>query len=297
MANAIRRKKLDPVQILLALFCLVILFITIYPMYYVLILSISEPIEVAKGGIYFAPRGFYLGSYEIVLNDARLWRSYLNTIIYAGGSTLMMLFTTTIMAYPLTRPNLKFRKAFVFFILMPMYFGGGLIPSFLVYYKLGLYNTMLAMILPSVSIWNIILTRTFFLSVPASLAESASIDGANHFKILWNIYLPLSKPVLSVISIFTIVGVWNNYFSAMIYLPNEELHPIQMYLQRILIAQSVDLRKTMTMVDAQDAIKKMLTSEQLKYTIIMFVSLPIIMVYPLFQKHFIKGVMLGSLKG
>ena len=109
------RKNFDPAQIFLVSFCLVILFITIYPMYYVLILSISEPTEVAKGGIYFWPRGFYLGSYEVIIKDARLWRSYLNTIIYAGCSTLLMLFTTTIMAYPLTRPNLKFRKAVVFF--------------------------------------------------------------------------------------------------------------------------------------------------------------------------------------
>lgn len=291
------RKRFDPAQIFLVSFCLVILFITIYPMYYVLILSISKPTEVAKGGIYFWPRGLYLGSYEVIIKDTRLWRSYLNTIIYAGCSTLLMLFTTTIMAYPLTRPNLKFRKAVVFFLILPMYFSGGLIPTFLVYYKLGLYNTMLAMILPSVSIWNIILVRTYFQSIPRSVVESAFIDGANHFQILWSIFIPLSKPVLAVISIFTIVGVWNNYFSAMVYLPSEELHPIQMYLQRILVAQSVDLRKTMTMEDTRDAIKRMLTSEQLKYSIIMFVSLPIIMVYPLFQKYFIKGVMLGSLKG
>lgn len=201
------RKNFDPAQIFLVSFCLVILFITIYPMYYVLILSISEPTEVAKGGIYFWPRGFYLGSYEVIIKDARLWRSYLNTIIYAGCSTLLMLFTTTIMAYPLTRPNLKFRKVVVFFLILPMYFSGGLIPTFLVYYKLGLYNTMLAMILPSVSIWNIILVRTYFQSIPRSVVESAFIDGANHFQILWSIFIPLSKPVLAVISIFTIVTV------------------------------------------------------------------------------------------
>ncbi|MEA4889626.1 MAG: carbohydrate ABC transporter permease [Clostridiaceae bacterium] len=299
MTNSIRRtgKKFDKAQPILILFCLVSCFITIYPMYYVLIMSISDPAQAAKGAVYFWPKGLYFGSYEMILHDGKLWRAYGNTVFYAAASTLLMLFSTVIMAYPLTRPNLRYRKAVIFFLLVPMYFGGGLIPSFLLVYKLGMYNTIWAMILPSVSIWNIILARTFFMSIPNSVAESAFMDGANHFQVLRSIYLPLSKPVLAVISIYTIVGVWNSWFNAMVYLPNENLHPLQMYLQRILISQTVDLRKIMSMEEMRDAVKKMLSSQQLKYTMILFISAPIIMVYPLFQKHFIKGIMLGSLKG
>ena len=292
-----RHRKLDPVQPFLVILCILVCIITIYPMYYVLIMSISDPAEVSRGAVTILPKGFYLGSYETVFQDGKLWRAYGNTIFYAAASTLLMLLTTVLMAYPLTRPNLKFRKVVVFFLLIPMYFSGGLIPTFLLIYKLHIYNTIWAMILPSVSIWNIILCRTFFMSVPGEVAESATIDGANHFQTLWKIYLPLSKPVLAVIAIYTIVGVWNSWFNAMVYLPNENLHPLQMYLQRILIAQTVDLKSIMTMSEMQDAVKRMLSSQQLKYTMIFFISAPIMMIYPCFQKYFIKGVMLGSLKG
>jgi putative aldouronate transport system permease protein len=169
---------------------------------------------------------------------------------------------------------------------------------FLLINKLGLYNTRMAIILPgAVGIMNIILVRTFFATIPESLSESAFIDGANHYRVLFNIYVPLSKPVLAVISIYTIVNIWNSWFSAMIYLPSEKLHPLQMYLQRILVAQTVDLTKLHTMEDVEAAISQRLTSTQLKYSMIIFITLPILFTYPFFQKYFIKGIMLGSLKG
>ena len=266
-------------------------------MYYVLIMSVSDPaLTASTGPAYFYPKGLYFGSYKLIFRDARLWRAFGNTVFYVVFGTLFMIFTTVSMAYPLTRPNLKHRKAVVFFILLPMYFSGGLIPSFLLYYKLGLYNTIWAILLPSVSIWNIILVHTYFKSLPESLPESAFIDGASHFQVLTRIIIPLSKPVLAVITIYSVVGIWNDWFTAMIYLPNEELHPLQMYLQRILIAQSVNLTRIKTADELKNAMMRILSAAQLNYSMIIFVSLPIIMVYPMFQKYFIKGVMLGSLK-
>jgi putative aldouronate transport system permease protein len=237
----------------------------------------------------------------VILKDSGLWRAAGMSIFYAVSGTLLMLITSVMGAYPLTRPNLKFRKIVVIFLIIPMYFSGGMIPTFLIVQKLGLYDTIWAIILPGAySIWNIILTRTFFMTIPGEVAESAFIDGANHFQLMRKIYLPLSKPVLAVISIYTLVGIWNSWFNAMVYLPNYTLHPLQMYLQRILIAQTVDVTRLKEVTSADDMaalMKKAMGARQLKYAMIMVVSLPILMVYPMFQRHFVKGVMLGSLKG
>ena len=270
--------------------------LTLYPMYYVLILSISSPQEVATMNVYIWPKGLYLESYKMIMANSQMWVAYGYTIFYVISGTLLMIFTSVICAYPLTVKNLFARKFLVVFILIPMYFGGGLIPTYLLMVKLGLYNNIWAMIIPgSVGIWNIILTKTFFSSIPGALRESAQIDGANHFKVLRHIYLPISKPILAVISIYTIVGIWNSWFNAMVYLPNEKLQPLQMYLRRVLVEQSVDLTK-LTSLDAEVAVKKMLSNIQMRYSMIIFVTLPIIFAYPFFQKYFIKGVMLGSLK-
>lgn len=293
-----RRKKITVFDVILYAIMIMVCFITIYPMYYVFLNSISEPLEVVRGNVTFWPRGLYLDTYKVIAHDSRLWRAYGNTILYAAGTTLLMLFTCVTMAYPLTQPKLKFRKLVVWFVLVPMYISGGMIPAFLVIYKLHLYDTIWAMILPSgMSIMNIILCRTFFMSIPQELAEAASIDGASHYKILGQVMLPLSKPVLAVISIYTLVGTWNSWFNALVYLPSEKLHPLQMYLQRVIIAQTVDLTQVMTKEEMQQAVEKMLSSQQMQYSLIFFISAPIILVYPFFQKHFVKGVMLGSLKG
>jgi len=278
--------------IVAAILCL----ITLYPMYYVLIMSISDPIEVAAMRVNLYPKGLYLDSYKIIIGDAKMWKAYANTIIYVVSGTFLTCLTSVMAAYPLTARNLIGRKWVVRFLIIPMYFSGGLIPTFLLMNKLGLYNNRLAIIIPgAVSIWYIILTRTYFMTLPGSLRESAFMDGANNFQILFKIYVPLSKPILAVIAIYSLVGIWNSWFNAMIYLPNEELHPLQMYLQRVLIQQTVDL-KQLPMEDVKEAIAMMLSNTQLKYSMIIFTTLPIIFTYPFFQKYFIKGAMLGSLK-
>ncbi|MGI6692097.1 MAG: carbohydrate ABC transporter permease [Christensenellales bacterium] len=297
------KQRVDVFQVLVVAVCVTAAVVTIYPMWYVLAMSLNDPYEAVKGNLLWNlfPIQLYLGSYEVILKDSGLWRAAGMSIFYAVSGTLLMLITSVMGAYPLTRPNLKFRKIVVIFLIIPMYFSGGMIPTFLIVQKLGLYDTIWAIILPGAySIWNIILTRTFFMTIPGEVAESAFIDGANHFQLMRKIYLPLSKPVLAVISIYTLVGIWNSWFNAMVYLPNYTLHPLQMYLQRILIAQTVDVTRLKEVTSADDMaalMKKAMGARQLKYAMIMVVSLPILMVYPMFQRHFVKGVMLGSLKG
>ena len=185
--------------------------ITVYPMYYVLIRSVSAPEHALLGDMFLLPKGFDLTSYKVIFGDATMWQAYGNTLLYVVATTVLMLLFCTLCAYPLCMPSLVGKKYVVTYLLIPMYFSGGLIPTFLVMNRLGLYNNIWAIILPgSISIWNIILTRTYFASIPDTIRESASIDGANHFTILWRIYVPLAKPILAVIAIYTIVITWNS---------------------------------------------------------------------------------------
>ncbi len=281
---------------LLALIC-------IYPMYYVIILSISEPIHAQTLDVYLYPKGIYWGSYESVLKESKLWISYANTIIYAGVCCIGMLITCAMAAYPLTSTYLVGKRFLVMFILIPMYFGGGLIPQFIIMSKLHMYNTRWAIIFPGiVSMWYIILVRTYFASIPEELREAARIDGANNFQILWNVYMPTSKPIMAVIAIYTIVAQWNSWYAASIYLTNENLQPLQLYLRRLLILQQNLANQQANGAggtsDGDDLAQKMiLSADQLKYTMIVVATLPVLVVYPFLQKYFVKGVMVGSLKG
>ncbi len=285
------------VTVILYLMVLLICFITIYPMYYVLILSVSDPRAAATMRVYVHPEGFSLDSYKMLIKDMELWRSYLNTVIYAACNTVLMLLTTTLVAYPLTYKRLLGRKYINIFLLIPMYFGGGMIPTFLLVTKLGLYGSPLALIIPSCfSIWNIILMKAFFSTIPEGLRDAARIDGAGVIQILKSVYLPLSKPILAVIAVYTIVGVWNSWFSAAVYLPKTEWQPLQMFLRRTLVENTRQVTESLSPETMREMIKKQISGAQLKYAMIMIVTLPVLCVYPFFQKYFVKGVMLGSLK-
>lgn len=285
------------VVVLAALICIV----TLYPMIYVFSCSISDPLMVLAGKVIFFPKGFSLDAYHIVMADAAFWRSFLNSVLYVVAGCLLMLFTTVAVAYPLTRPNLKCRKVLTYYLLIPMYFSGGMIPSFIVITKLGLYNSFWSLILPGCyGIWNIILCRTFMASLPNELIESALIDGSDQIQTLLKIVIPLSKPVIAVIMIYTIVGVWNSWFNASIYTSNKDIQPVQLYMKNVLAATSAatsDIMETLP-AELQAKYRQMaLSGNQIKYAMIMIATLPIVFVYPLFQKHFTKGIMLGSLKG
>jgi len=274
-----------------------ILLITVYPLYYVFILSISEPKYAMSMDVYLIPKGFSLSAYEVLVGNAKMWRAYANTILYALSTTALMLITSITVAYGLNYKRLIGKKYFTMFLLIPMYFSGGMIPSFLLILKLGLYNNPLSQILPAcISVWNIILVRSYFRTIPDSLSEAAKMDGAGVVQILWNIFVPLGKPIFAVIAVYTIIGVWNSWFNALLYLPREEWQPLQMYLRRVLVENTATIQSNMSMDEARAAMLKRLSNAQLKYAMIIFTSLPVLCTYPFFQKYFVKGMVLGSLK-
>lgn len=271
--------------------------ITIYPFIYIFSMSISDPNEVIKNSIFLLPRGFSLEAYKFLVKNIYLWRSLFNSILYTSIGTVCNLVMALLAGYPLAKPRLVMKKIINIYLVIPMYFSGGLIPGFILITQLGLYNTFWVMIIPSmISIWNVILVRTYIKSIPYSLQESAIIDGASEFRILTSIIVPLVKPIIAVICLYTAVGIWNDYFTAMIYMPNRDLHPLQMYMARVLIFNETSLAETKKTVGQEIEVMKLGTITQLKYAVIIFTNIPIIILYPFLQKYFIKGVMIGSLK-
>lgn len=282
------------IYIIAALFAL----ISLYPLYYVLILSLSSPENAITMQVYWWPKGLYLDGYKRILTDTKLWIAYRNTIFYAATQMVCMLVICSMAAYTLSSKHLKGRKFLNFYLLVPMYFSGGIIPLFLLMIRLGIYDTPWALILPgSFNIWYIILIKSYFSTIPESLREAAQLDGANSYRILWNVYLPTSKPILAVVALYTVIGVWNGWYRASIFLANSNLQPLQLYLRKVLVEQSIDLsQEFLTAEELLQDQKERLSNNQLKYTIIIISSLPMLIAYPYFQKFFVKGVMMGSLK-
>ena len=272
--------------------------ISLYPLYYVLILSLSSPENAITMQVYWWPKGLYLDGYKRILTDTKLWIAYRNTIFYAATQMVCMLVICSMAAYTLSSKHLKGRKFLNFYLLVPMYFSGGIIPLFLLMIRLGIYDTPWALILPgSFNIWYIILIKSYFSTIPESLREAAQLDGANSYRILWNVYLPTSKPILAVVALHTVIGVWNGWYRASIFLANSNLQPLQLYLRKVLVEQSIDLsQEFLTAEELLQDQKERLSNNQLKYTIIIISSLPMLIAYPYFQKFFVKGVMMGSLK-
>ncbi|GHU00063.1 sugar ABC transporter permease [Spirochaetia bacterium] len=246
--------------------------------------------------VYTVPRGFDLTAYRILVADPKIWRSFFNTVFYALATTILMLITSMMGAYPLTRKGLAGRKYINTYLLITMFIGGGLIPSFLLILRLGLYDSPWALIIPGCfSVWNIILVKAYLSTIPETLREAARIDGANVYQILLKIYLPLSTPILAVIAVYTIVGVWNSWFGALVYLPSLDWQPLQLYLRRMLMTAAPPTAE-MTMEAVKELIERQISFAQIKYAMIIFTSLPVLFTYPFFQKYFMKGIMLGSLK-
>lgn len=277
----------------------VLTLICIYPIYYVLILSLSDPEYAITMKVYLWPKGWNLSGYQSILRDSRLWLAYRNTIMYSGALTLMVLVTSSLAGYALTVKNLKFRNIINYYLLIPMYFGGGIIPLFLQITQMGLYNSPWALILPSgFSVWYTILVRSYFRTIPESLREAASIDGAGHYRILWNVYLPNAKPILAVIALYTIVSSWNAWYRASIFISSRQWQPLQIYLRQVLVEQTITLSSdeflTTEELLAEQAAR--LTATQMRYTVIIVSTLPMLIAYPFFQRYFVKGVMMGSLK-
>jgi len=273
-----------------------LMIVTLYPFWNILVSSVSSPGAIsAKGAMLIWPEGFNLNSYKLVFKNPAILTGYRNTIFLVVVGTSINMLLTIFGAYALSRKWLMGRKYMMLLITIPMLFGGGLIPSYLLVRQLGLYDTLWALILPgAVSSWNVIMTRTYFLSIPDSLEESAIIDGANDFDILFHITVPVSVPIMAVMILFYAVGHWNAWFAASIYLRNQDLFPLQLILRRILItgarANEFDLGY-ISGAERQQIFKG------LKYATVIVATVPILLVYPFIQKYFVKGIMLGSLKG
>ncbi|MFF2885927.1 carbohydrate ABC transporter permease [Paenibacillus sp. NPDC057967] len=268
-------------------------FLFLYPLWFVIVSSVSDAASIASGAISLWPRGFNLEAYERVFSDSRVWLTYRNTIFYVLAGTLINLVLTTLGAYPLSRRDLYGRNAIMLFIVFTMFFSGGLIPMYLNVRDLGLFDTRWALLLPgAISAYNLIVMRTFFQStIPDGLIESAKIEGASEYRILWSIVLPLSMPVVAVMTLFYAVYHWNSWFDAMIYLQDRSLHPLQLLLREILVSSQTN--DMLGGVGSGDVVG---VSETIKYATTVIATLPILVIYPFLQKYFAKGVMLGGVK-
>ena len=277
-------------------FLLFLCFIMLYPMYYMVIVSISNGYHVMRNEVYWYPMGVNFDVYKSIFNYRMFMRSYGNTILYTVVGTLVNLAVTILCAYPLSRRELYGRGLITRLITATMFFGGGLIPTFLLVTSLGLRDSMWALILPgAISTYNMIVMRTTFMNLPSELHESAYLDGANDWTILLRIILPLSGAMLATITLFYAVGHWNSFFSALIYLDSREKYPLQLLLRNIVI-QGADTELLNYAGAAADS-ASMAVTQNYKYAAIVVAVAPILCVYPFIQKYFVKGVLIGSLKG
>ncbi len=276
---------------------LIAVFIAVlYPLVWVVSASFSDPVAVSSGKVVLWPVDFTIKAYRTIFGYGRIWSGYMNSIFYAVVGTFVNVAMTILAAYPLSRMDLFGRNVIMSLFIFSLMFSGGLIPFFLVVNKLGMYNTRWAMILPqALSVWNMIIAITFFrTSFPPELLEAAQLDGCNDFQYLRKIVLPLSGPIIAVLALFYAVGHWNQYFTALIFLANKDLFPLQLVLRDILIANTIDLNM---LEDAKTMAAKAGMRDLLKFGLIVVSSVPVLLLYPFVQKHFVKGLMIGSIKG
>ena len=278
---------------------IILLVIFVWPLWFIVIASVSNPNEVWNGNVLLWPKGFTMAAYEAVIEYKSIWIGYRNTIFYTVVGTMINLIMTVCAAYPLSRKDFMPRNFFMFMFMLTMYFGGGLIPTYLIVNKLGMINTVWAMMIPGAcSIYNVIITRTYFInSIPGSLKDAAELDGANSFQYLVKVVLPLSKPIIAVIALYYAVGHWNDYFTALIYINKTGLMPLQSFLRDLLMSNKLTMGNSMGGLDAATAEAKMQLSQTLKYSAIIVSTVPVLCIYPFIQKYFVKGVMIGSVKG
>jgi multiple sugar transport system permease protein/putative aldouronate transport system permease protein len=279
---------------LLTLFAAVVL----YPFIYILSCSFSSGDALVKGAVWLLPKNPSLEGYRLVFSYTPIWNGYLNSFIYAAAGTALNVLLTVIAAYPLSRRDLPGRKCIMLYFMIPMLFSGGLIPSYMLVQRLGLLNRPLAIILPgAMSVFNVIVMRTFFQgNIPHELLEAAKIDGCGDFRFLASIAIPLSGAIIAVVALWVAVASWNSYFSALIYINDRRLYPLQIVLRELLIATtSIDF--TSTNIDPRQLERSQYLSHLLRYGTIIIGSLPLMILYPFVQKYFVKGVMIGSVKG
>jgi putative aldouronate transport system permease protein len=295
MNNQIKHPKGDRILLLTNNILLTIIVVVIVgPLLYVFLSSFLEPNAIIRKGLSLNSSDWSLEGYKRIFTDDTIVRGFINSILYSIGFTIVTVVVSLLAGYTLSVEGLVGKKVFMFFFLFTMFFGGGLIPTYFVIRDLGMLNTIWAIIIPgAVNVWFIILSRTYFKAVPNELKEAARIDGASDLKIFLSIILPLSKPIIFVLALYAFIGQWNAYFDAMIYLDDRELYPLQLVLRSILIQNEV---QPGMVADIQARNELMRISEMIRYSSIVIASLPLLIMYPFFQKYFEKGVMVGSLK-
>ena len=277
--------------ILLAAFVIAI----IGPVVYIIVASFMDPITLQNKGIVFDFSKWTLTAYERVMTNSQIWIGFRNAIIYSVLFAVISVFITLLCAYPMSRDDFKGKKFFNAIFIITMFFGGGLIPTYLLISNMGLLDTMWAVILPgSFSVWNMIIARTYYKGIPSELREAADVDGANELVFFFRILLPVCTPLIAVLILWQFVGMWNSYFDAMIYLNSADKQPLQLVLRAILIQNEPDPGM---IADMQSTAQRAQLAELLKYATIIISSLPLIVMYPFFQKYFDSGIMVGSVKG
>ncbi len=276
------------------IFMLLFLLVTLYPFWYVVIVSLSDGKAVLSGQVSLWPVNITLDTYRVVLRDSSIITGFKNTVIYTTLGTFINLVCTSLCAYPLSRPDLLGKKQGVGMIVFTMFFSGGMIPTYLVMNQMKLIDTIWAMVLPgAISTYNMIVMRTFFMGIPESLHESACLDGANDWQVLVRIVLPLSMPIMATMLLFYAVGHWNSYMNALLYLNSKSLFPLQSILRNMVV--DGQLSEAQTQVGGGSSFTVIETT--MKYATIVVSTLPILLIYPFVQKYFVKGVMIGSIKG
>ena len=277
-----------------------ILFVVAYPLYWVIISSFSDPTAVSAGKVLLRPMGFTLKGYAEVFKNSQVMRGFFNSIVITFVGVCVNLAVTLPTAYALSRDNFSGKKPITVFYMITMFFGGGMIPTYLVVKNMQLLNTIWALVLPGcLSVYNMIVARTFFKSnISEELYEAGEIDGCTQSRFFFQIALPLSKAIIAIMVLYYGVGHWNSYFSALLYISDQDKYPLQLVLRNILITNQTALSQTATTAAARAALQEQQQLiDVMKYSLIIISSVPVLIMYPLVQKHFVKGVMIGSVKG
>lgn len=275
-------------------FLFIVFAATIYPFLYVAAVSMSSPQAVMQNRVRILPVELNFAAYKVVLANLAIWSGYKNTLLYTCVGTMINLVLTSTMAYALSKKTLFGRRFFSIFVVFTLFFQGGMIPSYLLINELRLINTIWAVVLPmAITTWNLMVMRTFFAAMPAEIEEAAFVEGCNPFTVFVTIVLPLSKTILATMALFYAVNHWNSYFIPFIYLNDKSKYPLQIVLQQILITGSTSFAQSSSAIDDP----KLIISDTIKYATIIVSILPIVMAYPFMQKYFVKGVMIGSVKG
>ena len=279
----------------ISLIAMIVILIVLIPLIFVMAASFSDPDMVIRGKVFLIPKGITTKAYTMVFENKDIWRGFANSVFYTAAGTLISVTLTVLAAYPLSRKGLPGRNLLMMGILFTMYFSGGMVPTYLLVRDLGMYNTVWAVLVPAaLSTYNLIVAKTFFEnSIPEELYESAYLDGCGNIQMLFKIVLPLSKAILAVLVLYYAVGIWNSYFDALIYLKDTAKHPLQIVLRNILLLGQTEQMGTNDVGMAE----KIKMAEAIKYSAIVVSSIPMILIYPFIQKHFVKGVMIGAVKG